>query len=270
MSHECTKCKGRLHDFLCSDQLSEELTEMVCKLCDSRMSWTEGNGNEDGKEEWQVQNKKVKKGKKGKNKKTGGRPISIMKMNGGRGRGNYRERNKKVQRRVRIASAKTEPIHEFSVKYNPNVLKKKGFSLQTVIEVVAKTMDKRTGHTATFHPTTTFPLRPNPIKNITDNFPTSLAEVQDFFDVHEINPNNAVIKVALTMPGTTHKALYESMKNTLKQYSLWLSSEELAAEHQDLIAWIMNSNPTYTDPQGQAKQIQEENRAPLKIIKELQ
>ena len=137
-------------------------------------------------------------------------------------------------------------------------MKKKKFSLQNVVEVVARTMDKKTGHTATFHPTTKFPLRPKPIANITDNFPPTLTEIQNFFDVQEINPTNAVIHLTLTMPGTTHEALHASMKNTLKQYSLWLTSKELAAEHQDLIGWIKNANLTYTDAQEQAKQIQEE------------
>ena len=114
-------------------------------------------------------------------------------------------------------------------------MKKKGFSLQNGVEVVARTMDRKTGHTATFHPTRKLPLPPKPITNITDNFPPTLTEIQDFFNVQEINPNNAVIHVALTMPGTTHEALHASMKNTFKQYSLWLTSKELAAKQQDLI-----------------------------------
>ena len=64
MSHECTECKGRLHDYLCSNQLSDDLTGMVCRLCDSKMSWTDESSNEEGKEEWHVQNKKVKNGKR--------------------------------------------------------------------------------------------------------------------------------------------------------------------------------------------------------------
>ena len=181
-----------------------------------------------------------------------------MRTDGGRGRGNNRERNTRDQRRVRIESEETEPnhqdkIHEFSVKFNPFIMKKKGFSLQNVVEVVAGTIDRKTGHTATFHPTTKFPLRPKPITNISDNFPPTLTEVQNFFDVQEINPSNAEIHLALTMPGTTQEALHASMKNTLKQYSLWLTSEELAAKQQDWLGWLKNGNSTYTDSQGQAK-----------------
>ena len=229
------------------------------------MSWTDEIGNEDGKEECHVKNNKAKNGKKGKkkNKKTGIGPRSIMRTDRGRGRGNNRERNTRDQRRVQIESEETEPkhqdkIHEFSVKFNPYIMKKKGFSLQNVVEVVARTIDRKTGHTAIFHPTTKFPLLPKPIANISDNFPPTLTEIQDFFDVQEINPNNAEIHLALTMPGTTHEALHVSMKNTLKQYSLWLTSKGLAAKQQDLIGLIKNANPTYTDAQEQAKQIQEE------------
>ena len=84
MSHECTECKGRLHDYQCSNQLSDELTGMVCKLCDSTMVWTDEVV--EGKGEWQVKNKKVKNGRKSKNKKTRSHPRGIMKTGGGRDR----------------------------------------------------------------------------------------------------------------------------------------------------------------------------------------
>ena len=60
------------------------------------------------------------------------------------------------------------------------------------------------------------------------------------------------------MPGTTEDALHASMKNTLKQYSLWLTSKELSAKTQVWIEWIKNVNYTYADPQGQETRIQEE------------
>ena len=268
MSHVCAECKGRLHGYLCSNQQSDGMNGMVCRLCDAKMAWvskTDENGNKEGNKEWHVKNNKAKNGKKGKsrNKKTGISPRSIMRTDGGRGRVNSRESYTGYQRRVPIESAETEPehqdkIHEFSLKVNPYVMKKKGFSLKTIVEVVTRTIDKKTGHTATFHPTTKFPLLPKPISNISKNFPLMTTELQDFFDVQEINPSTAEIHLALTMPGTTQEALHASMKNTLKQYSVWLTSKELVAKQQDLIGWIKNANPTYTDAQEQAKKIQEE------------
>ena len=59
------------------------------------------------------------------------------------------------------------------------------------------------------------------------------------------------------MPGTTEEALHVSMKNTLKQNSLWLTSDELSAKQKDVIGWIQNDNSTYTHPQGQATTIQD-------------
>ena len=59
------------------------------------------------------------------------------------------------------------------------------------------------------------------------------------------------------MPGTTEEALHVSMKNTLKQYSLWLTSDKLSAKQKDAIGWIQNGNSTYTHPQGQTTTIQD-------------
>ena len=44
--------------------------------------------------------------------------------------------------------------------------------------------------------------------------------------------------------------------NTLKQYSLWLTSDELSAKQKDVIGWIRNGKYTYTHPQRQATTIQ--------------
>ena len=59
------------------------------------------------------------------------------------------------------------------------------------------------------------------------------------------------------MPGTTKEALHISMKNTLKHYSLWLTSNKLPAKHKDIIGCIQNGNSTYTHPQGQATTIRD-------------
>ena len=60
------------------------------------------------------------------------------------------------------------------------------------------------------------PLLPNPIEDISTQFPPSIAKLQDFFHVHELNERNAEIQLAFTMPGTIEDAPHVSMKNTLK------------------------------------------------------
>ena len=57
------------------------------------------------------------------------------------------------------------------------------------------------------------------------------------------------------MPGEIEAALHNSMRNTLRQNFLWLTSDKLSAKQKDEINWIQNGNPTYTHPQGQAKRI---------------
>ena len=120
----------------------------------------------------------------------------------------------------------------------------KGITLQQTLEVITRTIDKKTGNTAVFYPTTKLPLPPKPIANISKQFPSSIADQQDFSYVRESNTSNAEIHLAFTMPGTTQEELHASMKNTLKQYSLWLTSEELSAIQQVWIGWIKYGNPT--------------------------
>ena len=151
-----------------------------------------------------------------------------------------------------------DQIHKFILKINSGIMTAKGITLQQTLEIITRTIDKKTGNTAVFYPTTKLPLPPKPIANISEQFPSSIADQQDFFYVRENNASNAEIHLAFTMPGTTQEELHASMKNTLKQYSLWLTSKGLAAKQQDLIGLIKNANPTYTDAQEQAKQIQEE------------
>ena len=54
------------------------------------------------------------------------------------------------------------------------------------------------------------------------------------------------------MPGTTKAALHDSMRNTLRQNLLWLTSDELSAKQKDEVGFVQNGNPTYTHPQGLA------------------
>ena len=104
-----------------------------------------------------------------------------------------------------------------------------------IIEVISRTIYTKTGNKAVFHPTTKIPLPPNPIANISARFPPSIEKLRDFYHVHEINERSEEIHLAFTIPGTTEDALYASMKNTLKQYSLWLISKQLSAKQQ---VWI--------------------------------
>ena len=136
-------------------------------------------------------------------------------------------------------------------------MKRKGINVQEIIEVISRTIYTKTGNKAVFHPTTKIPLPPCPIENISTQFPPSIEKLRDFYHVHEINERSAEIHLAFTMPGTTEDALHASMKNTLKQYSLWLTSKELSAKQQVWIGWIQNGNSTYTHSQGQATTIQE-------------
>ena len=57
------------------------------------------------------------------------------------------------------------------------------------------------------------------------------------------------------MPGETEAALHNSMRNTLRQNILWLTSDKLSAKQKDEIGFVQNSNPTYTHPQGLAEMI---------------
>ena len=137
-------------------------------------------------------------------------------------------------------------------------MKAKGTSLQRIFEVITSTIDTKTGNKVVFRPTTKLPLPPKPIANISEQFPSSLADQRDFFYLHEINASSAEVHLAFTIPGTTQQDLHASMKNTFKQYFLWLTSEELSAKQQVWIGWIKYGNIIYTDSQGQATKIQEE------------
>ena len=151
-----------------------------------------------------------------------------------------------------------DQIHKFILKINSGIMTAKGITLQQTLEIITRTIDKKTGNTAVFYPTTKLPLPPKPIANISEQFPSSIADQQDFFYVRENNASNAEIHLAFTMPGTTQEELHASMKNTLKQYSVWLTSKKLSAKQQVWIGWIKYGNPTYADPQGQETKIQEE------------
>ena len=151
-----------------------------------------------------------------------------------------------------------EQTHKFILMINPGIMTAKRTTLERTFKVITRTIDKKTGKTAVFHPTTKLPLPQKPIAHISDNFPISQAEQRDFFYVQEINASSVEIYLAITMSGTTQEDLHASMKNTLKPYSLWLTNKELAAQHQVWIGWIKNGNLTYTDPQGQSTGIEEE------------
>ena len=123
---------------------------------------------------------------------------------------------------------------------------------------MTRTIDRRTGYKAVFYPTTKLSLPPKPIAKISENFHSSQADQRDFFHVREFNAIRAEVYLAVSMPGTTQEEMHASLKNTLRQYSLWLTSKELSAKIQVWIGYIRNANPTYTDSQGQETRIQEE------------
>ena len=134
-------------------------------------------------------------------------------------------------------------------------MRKNGTRIPKIIEDTCKLIFKKTGNKAVFHSTAKIQLPSDPIEDISTDFPSSIAELQDFFHVHEANDRNAEIHLSFTMPGTTEAALHDIMRNTLRQNFLWLTSDELSAKQKDEIGWVQNGNPTYTHPQGLAEMI---------------
>ena len=262
MSHKCIECEGRFHGFPCSNEKTDEMNGMTCKQCDADVAWTtdtEEIGKEGGNE-WQISQRNKMKNQsqkeKNNNKKIGTGPTSIMQKGSkyhergrGRGRGG---RSGTIQRHVRTHAkpaehkinttdpkqkpvTKQEKVHRFTLKINPAVMTAKGTTIQTILKVMTRTIDKRTGYKAVFYPTTKLSLSPKPIANISENFPSSQADQRDIFYVREFNASKAEVHLAISIPGTTQEELHASLKNTLRQYSLWLTSEELSAKTQ---VWI--------------------------------
>ena len=122
---------------------------------------------------------------------------------------------------------KQKEVHLFTLKACPGVMALKGHNMQQIIQVVTRTIDSKTGFTAVFHPTTKRKYPPQPIANISDNFPASQTEVRDFFEVQHCSTTKAEVYLAFSMQDTLQKELHDSLKNTLKEYSLWLTSAEL-------------------------------------------
>ena len=59
-------------------------------------------------------------------------------------------------------------------------------------------------------------LPSDPIEDISTDFSSSIAELQDFFHVHEGNNRNTENYISFTMPGTTTEVLHDSIRNTLR------------------------------------------------------
>ena len=153
---------------------------------------------------------------------------------------------------------KQEEVHVFTLKACPGVMAAKGHNIQQIIQVVTKTINRKTGFTAVFYPTTKGKYPPQPIANISANFPASQTEVRDFFEVRHFSATKAEVYLAFSMKDSLQKELHDSLKNTLKEYSLWLTSAELESMTPVWVGWIQAANPTYTNPQRQDTKIQEE------------
>ena len=63
---------------------------------------------------------------------------------------------------------KQEKVHRFTLKISPAVMETKGNNVQQILKVMTRTIDKRTGYTAVFHPTTKLSLATKPIANISE------------------------------------------------------------------------------------------------------
>ena len=176
--------------------------------------------------------------------KTSTGPTSIMRIgsnysDSGRGRGRGRKGRsgtnqqyvqthaKPAEHKINTTDPKQQPgvtkqeqVHLFTLKVSPAVVETKGNSVQQIIQVMTKTIDKKSGFTVVFHPTTKRKFPPKPIANISENFPSSQADLRDFFYVRQFSTTRAEVYLAFSMPGTTQEELYASLKNTLKEYSV--------------------------------------------------
>ena len=95
-------------------------------------------------------------------------------------------------------------------------MRKNETSIQKIIEDTCKFIFKKKRNKAIFYSTEKIQLPPDPIENISADFPSSIAELKGFFQVHEANDRNAEIHLSFTMPGTIEAALHDSMRNTLR------------------------------------------------------
>ena len=110
---------------------------------------------------------------------------------------------------------------------------KNRLSVQTIIKDTCKSINKKTGNKARYFVTSKIQLPSPPIENISTDFPSTKAELQDFFQVHEADTGqHATIRLSFIMLGTTESALHDSIVNTLKQNNLWLTSDKLVAKQK--------------------------------------
>ena len=124
-------------------------------------------------------------------------------------------------------------IHHFRLTFNPKVTAAKQLSTKTIVQYTYKSIHKKTGSKARFFPTSKIQLPPPPIENISTDFPSTKAELLDFFQVHKTNSGrHAVIHLSFTMPGTTKTVLHDSIVNTLKQNNIWLTSDEIVTKRK--------------------------------------
>ena len=94
-----------------------------------------------------------------------------------------------------------DKIHHFTLTYSPKVLEAKTTNVKTVIQGACSTIFKKTGCKATFFSTTEIQPPPQPIKNITTDFPSTPAELQDSFQVYKASSRLQVkMHVEFTMP----------------------------------------------------------------------
>ena len=131
-----------------------------------------------------------------------------------------------------------DQTHQFKIRFNPWVMRKNGTSIPKIIKDTCKSIIKKTGNKAVFHSTAKIQLPSDPIEDVSTDFPSSKAELQDFFHMHKCNKRNAEIHLSFKMPGTTEAALHDSKKKFLTQNFLWLTSDELSAKQKDVIGWI--------------------------------
>ena len=167
----------------------------------------------------------------------------IMSQSGRRrgGRGDMNQSTNKHARSTTIRISEPPPppseqkdqIHHFILRFNSKVMGKKQISVPKIIEDTCKSIYEKTRNKATFFATAKIQLPSSPIEDIFIDFPSSKAELQDFFHVHDANDRNAEIHLSFTMLGTTEAALHDSMRKMLWKNFLWLTSDKLSAKQKD-------------------------------------
>jgi hypothetical protein len=202
------------------DSGEEELTNQQ----NSNTNSENNNGrNANGKKD--EENEKTNKG----NNHNGGRDRGERSGSGGRGgRGSRRTERKQIPR--------TEwETYDFSISFNPKTMSNKDPDAEFQA-LLSQIMRKSPG--VIFHPTNEdmFP-KPSPFTNIQE-YPKTEAAFKDFFDVYE-NKGLTTFKIFVRATMQYNELeLRNSLLNYLRSNNLWMSSELISENVDEMIGYI--------------------------------